>query len=183
MELGSKVYVANLLGHDARLLDMWAGDFDAAVERGEESERLYAELGERSFASTAVAYLAHSYYEVGRLDDAERAATRAAELGASDDLVTQMLLRSARAKVLARRGEHEEAERHAREALAIAESTDMLNSQADTYADLAVVLELAGKDPRFALEEALARYERKENLVMAERTRERLESLAEEAPA
>jgi tetratricopeptide (TPR) repeat protein len=87
-----------------------------------------------------------------------------------------------RAKVLARRGEHAEAERHAREAVAIGEETEVLDAQGDTYADLAEVLLLAGRaeEAAEAFEQALARYERKGNIVMAARTRDRLEALKEE---
>ena len=96
--------------------------------------------------------------------------------GASDDALTQMLWRQARAKVLAHRGDHAEAERHTREAVGIGEGTDMLNAQGDAHGDLAEVLLLAGKpaEAAAALEQALERYERKGNLVMAERTRTRL---------
>ncbi|MGE5435119.1 MAG: hypothetical protein ACM3S3_10085, partial [Candidatus Doudnabacteria bacterium] len=56
---------------------------------------------------------------------------------------------------------------------------DMLNAQADAYADLAEVLALGGSSEGAAeaLEQALARYERKENIVMAERVRARLTGL------
>jgi hypothetical protein len=47
-----------------------------------------------------------------------------------------------RAKVLARRGEHAEADRLAREAVALSDETDQLDTQGDAYADLAEVLEL-----------------------------------------
>ena len=66
-----------------------------------------------------------------------------------------------KATVLARCGEeHAEAERLAREA-------------ASVYADLAEVLVIVGRTEGAveALEQALARYERKENLVMAGRAR------------
>jgi len=55
----------------------------------------------------------------------------------------------------------------------------MTNVQGDCYADLGDVLLLAGKpeEAAEALVQALERYERKENLVMAERTRERLAAL------
>ena len=58
--------------------------------------------------------------------------------------------------------------------------TDFLNAQGDAYADLAEVLLLGGKrvDAAAALEQALERYQRKENLVSAERTRARLDELA-----
>jgi hypothetical protein len=54
----------------------------------------------------------------------------------------------------------------------------MLNFKADALLSLAEVLALAGKDARPELEQALALYERKGNLVMAERTREQLAAAA-----
>ena len=91
-----------------------------------------------------------------------------------------MLWRQVKAKVLARRGEHAEAERLARKAVAIGEETDLLSDQGDANADLAETLLLAGKpdEAAAALEQALDCYERKENLVSAGRTRARLENLA-----
>jgi hypothetical protein len=53
----------------------------------------------------------------------------------------------------------------------------MLNAQADALIDLAEVLALADQDARAELDRALALYERKGNLVMAERTRSRLVEL------
>jgi tetratricopeptide (TPR) repeat protein len=119
-------------------------------------------------------------YELGRLDEADAWAGRATELGASDDSATQMLSLQVRAKVLARRGEYGDAERLAREAVAIAANTDNLNGQGDANADLGEVLLLSGKagDAAAALEQALDRYERKGNLVMAGRTRHRLAAAA-----
>jgi alkanesulfonate monooxygenase SsuD/methylene tetrahydromethanopterin reductase-like flavin-dependent oxidoreductase (luciferase family) len=85
--------------------------------------------------------------------------------------------------VLARRGEHGEAEWIAREAVAISGDTDWLDAQGDAYADLAEALSLAGRpeEAAEALEQALARYERKGNVVMAGRTRDRLKALREKA--
>jgi len=88
-----------------------------------------------------------------------------------------MLWRQVRGKVLARRGEFEEAEGLGREAVALAEQTDMIDQHADVLMDLAEVLELASKASCAALEQALALYERKGNLVMAERARARLADL------
>jgi tetratricopeptide (TPR) repeat protein len=166
-------------------LELLAGDPAAAVAFGEECCSLLDELGQQGFLSTAAADLAEAYYQLGRLEAADAWTGRAKELGASDDAMTQMLWRQVRAKVLARRGEHGEAERLAREALAIGEQTDMLDYQAAAYADLGEVLSLAGRheEAAEALEQALVRYERKENLVMAGRVRARLEALREGAPA
>jgi Flp pilus assembly protein TadD len=84
--------------------------------------------------------------------------------------------RQVRALVLASRGEHTEAVQLAREAVTILEPTDSLTEQGQAFADLAEVLAAAGRtdDARTALEQALDRYERKKNLVMAERVREKL---------
>jgi Flp pilus assembly protein TadD len=90
-----------------------------------------------------------------------------------------MLWRRAKAKLLARRGRQAEAEKLAREAVAVSEETDALNDQGDVLMDLAEVLALAGKgdEAAAALEQALALYVRKGSVVMAERTRARLEEL------
>jgi tetratricopeptide (TPR) repeat protein len=95
-----------------------------------------------------------------------------------------MLARQARAKVLARRGEHVEAERLAREAVNLGDRTEMLNDSANAYVDLAEVLALGGQtaDAASALEEALARYARKGNVVSARRAQARLDSLAAPSP-
>jgi class 3 adenylate cyclase/tetratricopeptide (TPR) repeat protein len=160
----------------AMVVEFLAGDLEAAVAAGEESCRLLDELGRSSELSTTAGGLAGVYCELGRLDVAEGWAVRAAELGAEEDAITQMLWRQGRAKVLARRGYHDEAERLAREAVDVAETTEDLNSKAEARADLGEVLTLAGRpqEAAEALEQALVRFEAKENLVMAGRVRERL---------
>jgi class 3 adenylate cyclase/tetratricopeptide (TPR) repeat protein len=174
-ERGARPLLAAIEAHRLEV-ELLAGDPEAAVAVGEESCRLHQELGQRSELSTVAGNLANAYCQLGRFTEAERWAARSAELGATDDAATQMLWRQVRAKVLAHRGEHGEAVRLAREAVAIGEKTEALNSTADTYADLGEVLALAGqpKEAVAAFEQALLRYERKENVVMAGRMRERL---------
>ena len=86
--------------------------------------------------------------------------------------------------LLVRHGEHSEGEGLAREVVALGAETDSINWQADAYADLGKVLALAGrpKEAAAALEQALTRYERKANVVMAGRTNDRLAALPEDAP-
>jgi hypothetical protein len=86
--------------------------------------------------------------------------------------------------VHARRGEQADAERLAREAVAICDDTEMLDRQGDAYGDLAEVLVLADRTDEAipVLKEALERYERKGNLVMVGRVRARLEVLQHAAP-
>ena len=112
----------------------------AAIEFGEGAFRLLDEMGKRSGQS--VALLAEALYADGRLDEAQAWASRADELGASDDPVTQLRSRAVRARVLARSGEHAEAERLAREAVALSDETDQLDTQGDAYAALGEVLVL-----------------------------------------
>jgi class 3 adenylate cyclase/tetratricopeptide (TPR) repeat protein len=178
-ERGGGVLLANLTAFESVWVELWAGDAAAAAEFGAEGFRLHEELGEPPFMSNAAANLAQALYALDRLDEADVWTGRAAELGASDDAQTEMLWRQVRAKVLARRGEHAEAERLARQAVSICNETEMLDAQADVYADLAEVLALAGRaeEAAEALDQALARYERKGNLVMAGRSRDRLEAL------
>jgi tetratricopeptide (TPR) repeat protein len=137
------------------------------------------EAGERSFLSTGACWYALALYELGRLEEATQWARKGAELGSADDVVTQMLAHQVQAKVLARHGQYAEAERLAREAVELAETTDVLIRQGHARADLAEVLELAGRrdEAATALHEALERYERKGALAPAGQVRERLAEL------
>ena len=101
------------------------------------------------------------------------------EFGDEDDVMTQTYGGRSQARVLAHRGEHVEAERLAREAVAIAERTDALNGQGEALCDLAETLAAAGRPtrPRAALEQALDRYERKKNLAMVAQVKPKLEEL------
>ena len=127
-----------------------------------------------------VATLAQALYALDRLDEAETWVRRGAELSSNDDAFTQMLWRQIEAKLLARRGRHEEAELLARESLAIAQTTDYLNGCGEAHTDVAEVLRLGGKvsEAVAELERALECYAAKGNLVMAGLMRERLKSAA-----
>ena len=63
----------------------------------------------RLFFQDEYARLARALYELNQLEDADSWAEHSAKLGGSDDVLTQMLWRQAKAKVLARRGEHADA--------------------------------------------------------------------------
>jgi tetratricopeptide (TPR) repeat protein len=181
IERGARTVHAAVEGY-AMYIELLADDLAAAVAAGETGCRIDEELGHSSELSTLAGSLARVYCDAGRLEDAEHWASRAAELGSTDDASTQMLWRDAQALVEAHRGQHATAERLAREAVQIGEQTEALNAQAETYADLGEVLALASrrKKAAAALEQALARYEAKENLVMAGLVRERLGALRTE---
>ena len=129
--------------------------------------------------STYAPMLGRALCALGRYDKAEPLARQGRELGHEQDMATQMLWRRVQALVDAHRGQHAEAERLAREAVEIIDRTDGLNFQGDALCDLAEVLVAAGRSGRAAaaLEQALDRYERKRNVVMARRVRERLAEL------
>ncbi len=179
-ERGALARLGGVMSQNSVWVELFAGDPAAAARLGEEGCTILEEAGEQGLLSTSVCFLGQSFYALGRLDDAEACADRATALGGSDDAATQMLWRQVKAKVLARRGANVEAERLARDAVAIADGTDKIDWCANAYADLAEVLVLADEpaEAGAALERALALYERKGNLVLAERSRARLSELA-----
>ena len=179
-ERGGRLQLAVITANESAITELLAGDPAAAAELGVQGCRQLEELDETAFLSTAAAFLAEALCALDRLDEAEAWAVRASELGASDDVWTQMRARLVSAKVLGRRGEHADAEQLAREAVAVAEATDDLVGQGDAHSTLSEVLELGGKldEAAAALELALERYERKENLVSAAGTKARLQQLS-----
>jgi len=92
---------------------------------------------------------------------------------AEDDVHAQMMWRSVRAKILARRAEFGQAIPLAEAAALLAASTDGLNARARVESDLGDVLRLAGRtaDAAGALTRAAAVYEEKGNVVGAMRAR------------
>jgi class 3 adenylate cyclase/tetratricopeptide (TPR) repeat protein len=176
---GDVVNLGQYLATSAPRLELLAGDSAAALRHAEEGCRLLEEVGERAFLSTGYCVLAEIHYSLDRLEEADACAKKGLELGDVDDLVTQMESRQVRAKVLARRGQHAAAEKLARDAIVLVDSTDAVAGQGDARADLAEVLELADRrdEARAELRDALERYERKEALVHASRIRERLAAI------
>ena len=153
------------------------GNFAAAAELAIEACALSERGGDRADHAEHLIQLGEAQYRLGRFADAERSLFRAAEIGAGPSFQAER--RALEARIHARRGDCVTAERLAREAVAIAEATQSLNLQGQVYADLGEVLTLAGQTgaARESLEHALERYERKGNLVGAERTRASLREL------
>ena len=135
-------------------------------------------MGEKGFLSTRLGCLAEAVYAQGRLSEAEQLSERAEAAAAYDpsDMDAHYRWRAVRGKAVARRGEFDAGEKLGREAAALIEGTDWLDSRAGVQLDLAEVLQLAGRgnEARRCLKEALRLFEEKENLVAAAQTRERL---------
>ena len=153
-------------------IEMLAGDPIAAERELRWGYDMLTALGERGIRSTLAAFLAEALYAQGRLNEAEQLTTTSEETAADDDLVTQAVWRTARAKVLAQRQELDLAERLADEARELAEDTDFPDLQAMAALALAEVLLAAGNasDAETLLQEARVLYARKGNVVAAERT-------------
>jgi class 3 adenylate cyclase/predicted ATPase len=165
-------------GHEAWL--GWIARLEGDEERAMEYFRAFCDSmeaqGQTGALSSFVAELGRSQCALGRHDEAEPLARRAHKLANEQDVWSQAMWRQVLALVLASRGEHAEAVQLGREAVAILEPTDSLIEQGGALVDLAEVLSAAGRDDeaRECLDQALDRYERKKNLVMAERVRAKL---------
>jgi class 3 adenylate cyclase len=173
---GTSVSLSLTLAMQAPEIERLAGDPARALEFSKLGCAMFEEAGERSWLSTALGFAGQAYYELGDLDNAIEAANRAAELGASDDVVTQMLVRQVKAKVLARRGDLEQAERLAREAVELGDTVDMPAAKGEAYEDLGHVLYLAGKtaEAERAVERAVEIYDAKGAVAMRYRARRML---------
>jgi class 3 adenylate cyclase/tetratricopeptide (TPR) repeat protein len=183
-ERGGGILLANLIAFESVWVELLAGDPAAAAEFAAAGFRLHEESGGRGYLYGAAGSVAEALYALDRLDEAEAWANRAAELSSGGDVWTDMQWRGLKALALARRGEHAQAQRLAREAISVGERTELLDQQGAAYAALGEVLALAGEvyEAANALEQALGRYERKENRVMARRVRTRLAELRKPAP-
>jgi hypothetical protein len=169
-ELGQLLLVGGMTMQGAEV-ELMAGDAERALEIALEGVAQLDELGERGWLSTVAGYGAEAAYRLGRDDEAWRLTEKAEEAGAAEDVMTQLLIRQVRAKLLARRGDLDAAELAAREAVALSEPTDALDQKATSRYDLAVVLIAAGKDDEAlaALEEARRLYSEKGHTVGAAR--------------
>jgi class 3 adenylate cyclase/tetratricopeptide (TPR) repeat protein len=169
----------------AGMIELLAGD----VVRAERELRIgYETLRERGdawFLCGVAAELADVVWLQGRDDEALELTLVSEDNVAKEVLVAQMMWRGARAKVLARRGQAEEAEALAREGVAIIERTDYVLYHADALTDLAEVLRLQDRSSEAvtAAEKAWRLYEQKGNAVAARNVQTLLEELRSGIPA
>ena len=110
-------------------IEMYAGEPVAAERAFRKNYTLFVETGDEGHASTAAAELARSLCWLGRYDEAEET-TRASRAKPHDDLVSQVLCRSAQALILAARGDLDRAERMARDSVAMFAEAQTLTSRA-----------------------------------------------------
>jgi predicted ATPase/class 3 adenylate cyclase len=142
-ELGLVVDAATVALSAGRV-EMLAGDAQAAEAALRRGYEYFASVGERYLRSSLAGLLAEAVFVQGRWDEAEALAAETEELAAADDVDAQMLWRLQRARVLTVRGELANAERLAREAVDLLETTDDVVSKVAALATLAEILRLAG---------------------------------------
>jgi tetratricopeptide (TPR) repeat protein len=164
----------------AGTVELLAGDpaaAEACLRRGYDALEA---MGDTALRSTTAALLGQALLAQGRDREAAQFAELTGELAAPDDLITQVLWRCVLARTLADRGDVEEGVALARDAVALAETSDFVNDRGDALFDLARVLTQAGRggEARTAFTEALRLYGRKENTVAAGRARAQLAELA-----
>ena len=174
-EFGRSVVAASSSQQSCRI-ELLAGDPAAAERELRRDFDELSEMGERYFLSTAAGELARAVYAQGRYVETEELTRIAERLSADDDVTSQALWRSVRAKVFARRRLDGDAQELAREAVELLEGTDALILQADALEDFAEVLMLLGAPgARGYLSQALGCLERKGDVVSAERVRASLQ--------
>jgi class 3 adenylate cyclase/tetratricopeptide (TPR) repeat protein len=154
------------------LVELLAGDYAAAERVLRKGYQALETMGVTMQLRTVAALLARVLLRQERYEEAEEL-TRVCEQAPEEQLDVQIKWRSIRAIVQARRGDLEEAERLAREAVSRADQTDQIDSQAEAYADLGEVLRLAGRSEEAVTQfnRAVQLYERKGNVVAAKRIR------------
>ena len=163
-------------GADSQLraeIELLAGDSEAAEHELRWGCDVLGRMGEKGYLSTTAGMLANVLASQARLDEAERFIQLSVESGAPEDIRTQVEWRVAKAEVLVRRGDAIRAADLAKQAVEFADRSDELNLRGDARMVLAHVLLAASRHDlaNRVASEAVDLYERKGNIVSAERAR------------
>ena len=155
------------VGNQSALLTTWsslftdvesiAGNHAAAEAEARSSVEALQITGGPAYASTRAVQLADLLLDRGHTDAAEPWVELAEKAALASDVLVQFWWRTARARILARRGELEEAEKICRDAVAISTLTDATCHRARAHAAFAEVLALAAKQAPARAEAGAAR--------------------------
>jgi|SRR5215211_48895 class 3 adenylate cyclase/tetratricopeptide (TPR) repeat protein len=147
------------------------GDLARAEEAYQANCQALEEAQATAVLATELAYLANTVYEQGRHDEAGRLTEASERLTTrEDDLLSQLLWRCVRAKVMARLGLKQQAEQLSRQAVALAEQAEAPNDLADAWATRAMVLGMTGRGDQAveAMDHAIREYTDKGNVAAAD---------------
>jgi tetratricopeptide (TPR) repeat protein len=161
---------------DSGRVELLAGDLEAAERELRRDDEALKALDERYFRSTITALLAHVLWLRGDRTGASAFAKVAEDISDPDDILSQVLWQSVRAKLIAASGDGPAGVKAAEAAVAIAAATEEIGLQADALVGLAETLQIAGRHESAGppLKEALRLYDLKGDLASASRLRSEL---------
>jgi DNA-binding SARP family transcriptional activator/tetratricopeptide (TPR) repeat protein len=141
--------------------------------------RALEDVGEQTNYSSVAALLALTLCGESKYEEAEESSRLSEAAARANDVLANVLWRSARARARAGLGDLETAESLARDAIAFAERSDFLNVHGDALVTLAEILERTGRadGAAEALHDAVGLYEEKGNVVSAGNARMILERI------
>lgn len=171
-DMGLQLWVAGTT-QGAAQVELSGGHLENAASLLREGADAFEELGERAMRSTNVAELAEILVDLERYDESERCIEDARRTGDELDNATQAEWRMALARLLAVRGQVEDAERLARESVALFEESDFIEYHAHRLVGAAKVFMGIGKasDAGASLRKAEELYTAKACMAMVERVR------------
>jgi class 3 adenylate cyclase/tetratricopeptide (TPR) repeat protein len=163
-EMGDHVALAGVL-RDSSTVEMLADDPMAAERDVRAGYEILERISDFGHLASFAPDLGDAVYAQGRYDEAFRLSEIAERITIEGDADAMVRWRQLRAKTLARRGRHDEAEVFAVEGVRLASLTDYLDVHAHALLGLAEVLQLADRtsEAASALREALDLYRRKGN--------------------
>ncbi len=173
LDLGLTLVLA-VAEHDAGVVELLAGDSGAAASFFRTACDTMERIGERGNLSTYAALLARALVDEGEDAEADHYAQLSQETALAEDVLSQVLWREARARLLCRSGEVDSARALAEEAVTLAEQTDDLNLIGSAHAALGAVLAAADDvaGATVAYDRACELFERKGNVTSAAHARD-----------
>jgi class 3 adenylate cyclase/tetratricopeptide (TPR) repeat protein len=165
-ELGDQVGFAGVL-RTSGFVEMLAGDPASAEAEFRSGYEIYDRIGDVGHLTSLASGLGDAVYAQGRYDEALRIAEVVERITIEGDVDPEVLWRQLRAKILARKGRHDEAEALVRDAVLRAAATDFLDLRAHALRAQGEVLRLAGRsdEAASAVREARDLYRRKGHVV------------------
>ena len=163
--------------------EMLAGNPTVAAAAARDTERITRAIGDRWFLSAALVDYAHALLAQDRVEDAAAAVEAIDTVPAPSDMEWLIKRHTARARLAAHRGEAEDSLTEARQAVELADRTDLIVFRADAHLVLAHVLLSADKrhEAERAAERSLELCDEKENVAAAAQVRRFLATLRAEA--
>lgn len=154
-------------------VELLAEDYAGAEREFRAGFNALEALGDKGYLPSFAAMVGEAVYEQGNFEEADRYTKMSQEMFAADDVTSKTDWGPVRAKLMARAGDAEGAEKLGREVVKIASATDELFDHADALMDLAEVYKLIGRpdDASRCAQEALALFEKKGVTAAAERAR------------